>query len=360
MSDNTQTGLPGEPIHIFVSYAREDSRWLDVDYRFNLIPYLVDSLRKENIEFWIDRKLVIADEYRTLIESEIDRAQIALLIVSQYFLNSRFIETVEMPRIQQRAQQGELLIAPVLVEPCDWKEYPLLADRQMMPASSPLINYTDNEAKWAGIKFEILDGLKTQIKRIRKTAPKPGKPLAEGDIRARVHREGIQHWAWIGGVLAALVLLAVLAFFHFTKRSAQEGSTPVPAPVPARESQPSNTPQPTVNTNQQQSSDKCVNLSGEWRTTPDLTEMHVTQSGCKINGWFNSSDTAYRHTFTGELHSNRASIVVDRTDPQGCLTKMYGALRLNEGRLIYTINGTEGNCHVSAQWTETRIWTVVE
>jgi len=181
MNQNAIPGAPNDVVRVFVSYAREDKRWLDPEYRFNLVPFLVDSLRRQNVEFWIDRKLVIADEYRQLIESEIDRADIALLIVSQYFVNSNFIESVEMPRIEERARRGEMLVAPVLVEPCAWQEYPLLADRQMVPASNPLIDYTDNESRWAKVRFEILEGLKTQVKRIRE-APKPRALKAQTSV----------------------------------------------------------------------------------------------------------------------------------------------------------------------------------
>jgi hypothetical protein len=185
MNQNAIPGAPNDVVRVFVSYAREDKRWLDPEYRFNLVPFLVDSLRRQNVEFWIDRKLVIADEYRQLIETEIDRADIALLIVSQYFVNSSFIEAVEMPRIEERARRGEMLVAPVLVEPCAWQEYPLLADRQMVPASNPLIDYTDNESRWAKVRFEILEGLKTQVKRIRE-APKPAAQKAQTSVRAEV------------------------------------------------------------------------------------------------------------------------------------------------------------------------------
>ena len=174
------TGIPGAPddlVRVFVSYAREDRRWLDPDYRFSLIPFLVESLRRHRVVFWFDKELRPGDEFRRYIESEIDQSQIALLIVSQSFLNSEFIENREMPRIAERAQQGKMIIVPVLVEPCDWSEYPFLADRQMVP-SSPLIDYTESEPQWAKVRYQILDGLKAQLKRIREAPQSPASSAA--------------------------------------------------------------------------------------------------------------------------------------------------------------------------------------
>jgi hypothetical protein len=170
MSTDATAGAHEELVHVFVSYAREDKRWLDPEYRFNLVPFLMESLRRHNVVFWFDTELKPGDEFKRNIEAEIDQAQIAILIVSQHFLNSEFIESREMPRIAERAQRGQMIVVPVLVEPCDWTDYPFLSDRQMVP-SSPLIEYTVSDPSWAKVKYQILDGLKAQLKRIREPLP---------------------------------------------------------------------------------------------------------------------------------------------------------------------------------------------
>jgi len=167
MDSDINTGTSDELTRVFVSYAREDAKWLDRDYRFNLVPFLMESLKRQNVVFWFDKDLKPGDEFRRQIEAKIDQSQIALLIVSQAFLNSDFIERHEMSRIAERARLGQTIIVPLLVEPCDWSEYPILADRQMVPGSTPLIDYTESDSKWARVKAEILDGFKTQVKRIR-------------------------------------------------------------------------------------------------------------------------------------------------------------------------------------------------
>jgi hypothetical protein len=187
---SSNPSLAGGPndltVHIFVSYAREDKRWLDQEYRFNLIPFLKESLRRDNADFWYDKELMGGDEFKRRIESEIDKAQIALLMVSQHFLNSEFIETFELPRIAARAERKEMVVIPVLVEPCGWTDYPFLSDRQMVPSSSPLIHFTESEAKWADVRFEILDGLRRQVKRIREEMQ--AEPLRK-ESEERLQRE---------------------------------------------------------------------------------------------------------------------------------------------------------------------------
>lgn len=255
-------------VHVFVSYAREDKRWLDPEYRCNLIPFLAESLRRYDVVFWYDTELKPGDVFKRQIESEIDQAQIALLIVSQSFLNSEFIEHVEMPRIAERARQGETIVIPVLVEPCDWSDYPFLADRQMVPSANPLIDFTESEAKWAKVKFQILDGLKAQLKRIREPVPSLPAASAGRGVEARgavfagpanlsaanggdretgaerlgkgtpgiasaalSHGKRIPAWAWGAG--AALLLLAIYFGVHVNSHPAPAGS-PQAAPAPVQ------------------------------------------------------------------------------------------------------------------------------
>lgn len=171
MNANASSGVREETVRIFVSYAREDQRWLNPAYQFNLIPFLAESLRRYNVTFWDDKKLVGGDEFKRLILQQIDGSQIALLIVSQDFLNSSFIESVEIQRIAERVNRCEMVVVPVLVGPCDWNDDPFLAARQMVPSSVPLIKIIENEADWANVKMEILKGLKTQVRKIRGEEP---------------------------------------------------------------------------------------------------------------------------------------------------------------------------------------------
>jgi hypothetical protein len=294
----TSIVTPEEQVHVFVSYAREDKRWLDEEYRYSLIPFLMESLRRHSVTFWFDTELKPGDEFKRHIEAKIDQSQIALLIVSQNFLNSGFIERHEMPRIAERAQQGKMIVVPVLVEPCDWSDYPFLADRQMVPSASPLIDFTESESKWARVRFQILDGLKAQLKRIRETPqpatgegerpaaaepvlpprleprpePRPEEVAAEsrrvpwpvetgpvvrpGTAQEQIPRRPgewnygaapvvvpgptkIPEWAW-GAVAVFLLLIGIFVGMHFL-------SHPTPTPTPSQQT-PASNPNPTQTT----------------------------------------------------------------------------------------------------------------
>src|ERR1019366_2465821 len=98
---------------------------------------------------------------------EIDRSALALLLVSQEFLNSDFIEKIELPRIQARAQRGEMVVIPILLEPCAWDELEFLSSRQMLPGKpTPLSDYAATEREWVNVRAEILAGVRRAVSRL--------------------------------------------------------------------------------------------------------------------------------------------------------------------------------------------------
>jgi hypothetical protein len=96
-------------INIFVSYSHRDQIWFVKDSQYDLIPWLQDALRRDNVRLWYDRSdeggLRPGDEFRHEIERQIDQAQITLLMLSEAFFSSEFIQKIEVPRIMARVER---------------------------------------------------------------------------------------------------------------------------------------------------------------------------------------------------------------------------------------------------------------
>ncbi len=207
--------IQARTLRVFVCYAHEDQRWLHGE---SLIPSLAASLRKDNVAFWYDARLVAGDRYRQVIETEIARADIAILLVSQYFLDSTFINEVELPAIQSRAASNQMVILPVLVSPCTWEESPLLRERTMLPAKlTPLIYLDGHQARYEHARDEILRALKTRVRAIQAdgrlshatAAGATPVPAGPATLAGREQSELPQRrWLLIGGALLAIGLLA--------------------------------------------------------------------------------------------------------------------------------------------------------
>ena len=106
---------------VFVSYSHDDQEWRR---KFTLM--LVPLVRNRRLELWDDTHIPVGDDWRRDIDDGVRRAGVALLLVTDSYLASRFIMEEELPAL---AAHGVRLV-PVLVGDCLWDQEPLLASVQ--------------------------------------------------------------------------------------------------------------------------------------------------------------------------------------------------------------------------------------
>jgi hypothetical protein len=98
---------------IFVSYAHRNTNWLE-RLRVHLKPLELNH----NIEIWDDRKIRAGSKWRKEIESAIQPARVAIVLISADFLASDFILKNELPPLLAKANDGGAIILPIILSPC--------------------------------------------------------------------------------------------------------------------------------------------------------------------------------------------------------------------------------------------------
>ena len=114
--------------YVFVSYSHRDEEWKD-----RLLPYLQILEQVENVESWDDRKIGVGENWYRRIYEVLEKTSVAICLVSENFLASRFCQEEEMSFLLQKRQKGGLEIFPILIRRCPWKLYPWLKKLQMLP-----------------------------------------------------------------------------------------------------------------------------------------------------------------------------------------------------------------------------------
>ena len=180
------------PVRVFCSYSHEDEK-----LRKQLETHLAAMRRSGLVDSWSDREIVPGTNWEAEINEELEAADIVLMLVSPAFIASDFCYSVELRRALERFKNGEALLIPVSLRPCDWKDTPL-AGLQALPAGAKPVTEWSNRDKalldvTKGIRraIEYLDEFRAKTASARtsampstQTSTPPPTPL-EGDVDVR-------------------------------------------------------------------------------------------------------------------------------------------------------------------------------
>jgi hypothetical protein len=160
-----------EIIRVFVSYSHQDTAQMKA-----LVSYL-KGLEREDVELWSDQRITTGQLWDAEIKGRIAGSQIALVLVSQAFLDSEYCTNVEIMEFIAR----NLVIFPVIVSACEWQRHDWLKSRQFLPGGDETIeeHYRD-KGKCKRLYLKIKKDLRKCIEEVRSKAPADsGNPFTE-------------------------------------------------------------------------------------------------------------------------------------------------------------------------------------
>ena len=105
--------------NLFFSYSHKDE-----ELRNELETHLALLKRQGVISSWHDRRITAGSDFDKTISSELESAQIILLLVSAHFLASDYCYEKEMTRAIEKNKDGSAIVIPVILHPCDWNSAP--------------------------------------------------------------------------------------------------------------------------------------------------------------------------------------------------------------------------------------------
>jgi conflict system STAND superfamily ATPase/bDLD-like protein/TIR domain-containing protein len=158
-----------DAVKVFVSYSHQDNEYLAGD---SLLGFL-KGLEKDGISFWTDREIRPGESWDQVIRDKLQGADIALVLVSQGFLDSDYCQNVEIKGFLSRKTH----LFPVILSPCDWRRHAWLANRQSLPGGDRTIeeHYQDS-GKRKRLFLEIREFLRERADAIRATRPVSPEP----------------------------------------------------------------------------------------------------------------------------------------------------------------------------------------
>ena len=102
---------------LFYSYSHKDA-----ELRERLGVYLAPLTQQQKIKEWHDREIEPGMNWDTEIHTQLESADLILLLVSADFLASDYCFGVEVEMALARLKRGEARVVPILLKPCLWEE----------------------------------------------------------------------------------------------------------------------------------------------------------------------------------------------------------------------------------------------
>jgi hypothetical protein len=135
---------------VFYSYSHKDA-----ELRDSLGTYLAPLVQQKKIAEWHDRKIEPGANWETEIKSELDSADLILLLVSADFLASEYCFGVEVETALARLKRGEVKVVPVLLKQCLWSES-RFSELQIIPRDAkPITSWSSREEALTNVAEEI-------------------------------------------------------------------------------------------------------------------------------------------------------------------------------------------------------------
>lgn len=106
---------------VFISYSHSDREYLD-----RLLVHLKPLEREGFIDVWVDARLRPGDRWKVEIEAALERAIVAVLLISADFLASEFIAANELPPLLRAAEERGTRIIPLVLKPSRFARDPNL------------------------------------------------------------------------------------------------------------------------------------------------------------------------------------------------------------------------------------------
>lgn len=141
MADDHNPEFVGlNPPKVFISYSHEDEKWKDM-----LVENLKILINKNIIDCWHDGRIYGGEKHSEKIFEAINNSKVAILLVSQKFLISDYIQNKEVPKIQEREALGLIHIYPIMIKYCSWDKFDWLKETNIRPKNAvPLASMDEN------------------------------------------------------------------------------------------------------------------------------------------------------------------------------------------------------------------------
>lgn len=130
-----------KPLKVFISYSHRDE-----DIKERVDTFLAILKREGKIETWNDRSVPGGNQWEHTIKTQLELADIILLLISQDFIQSDYIWNTELPMALERHERGGAVVIPIFCRAVDDFEGMPFAKLNGLPKNAVPIDSPNNNS----------------------------------------------------------------------------------------------------------------------------------------------------------------------------------------------------------------------
>jgi hypothetical protein len=143
-------------IRVFISYAHKDEKFKD-----ELVEQLSGLKNNNIISDWTDRQILGGEKWDERIKQNLEDSKIILYLVSSSFMNSSYINEVEIKRSIEKHEKGEAIVIPVIIRFCDFKSLPVQGLQALPKNARPIEDWKPRSKGWLDVIMQLKEIIKS-------------------------------------------------------------------------------------------------------------------------------------------------------------------------------------------------------
>lgn len=147
-----------EPVDLFYSYAHEDEGLRD-----ELAGHLKIMERRKVIRTWHDRRILPGQKWDTEIDTQLEAADLVLLLISADFISSDYIWGYELEVALKRHRDGKASVVPVMLRSVDITDAPFAALQGLPTDLRPVTSWPNRDEAWT----DVAKGIRRAVEKIQ-------------------------------------------------------------------------------------------------------------------------------------------------------------------------------------------------
>jgi nucleotide-binding universal stress UspA family protein len=134
------------PLRLMYSFSHRDE-----ELKEELDAFLAPLAREGLVTVWSDRAIVPGSEWEQEILSNLESADLIILMISAYFMKSDYCWSKEMTRAVERHDRNSARVIPVIVSHADWQKAPFGKLQALPKDGKPISSWHDQSEGWNNV-----------------------------------------------------------------------------------------------------------------------------------------------------------------------------------------------------------------